>query len=88
MAYTNEDGIECEGCEFRSKLAELAFGHTRCSVHRPCTGNKYWEPDNCSHCLKLDGILKDLNGSIKFVQLGKIKALPNEVQRKVKERTP
>ena len=88
MTYENEDGVECEGCEFRSKLAELAFGHTRCSVHRPCTGNKYWEPDNCPHCLKLEGSLKDLNSSAKFAQLGKIKSLLNEVQRKVKEREP
>ena len=88
IAYQNEDGIECEGCEFRYKLADLAFGHTRCSVHRPCTGHKYWEPDNCSHCLKLDGILKDMNGPNRFAQLGKIKALLNEVKRKVKEREP
>ena len=88
MAYKNEDEIECVGCEFRSRLADLAFVHTRCSIQRPCTGNKYWEPDNCSHCSNLDTILKVLNGPGRLVQLGKIKGLLNEVKRKVRERKP
>ena len=88
MSYQNEDGIECEGCEFRHKLAHLTYSHTRCSVHRQCTGHKYWEPDNCPHCLQMDGIQKDMNGPNRFAQLGKIKALLNKVKRKVKEREP
>ena len=88
MTYEYDDGQECEGCQFRSKYAELAFGHTRCSTHRPCTGNKYWEPDNCSHCLKLEDDLKDLSSRHRYAQLGKIQSLLTEVKRKVEEREP
>ena len=88
MAYQNEDGIEFEGCEFRYKLADLAFGHTRCSVHRPCTGNKYWEPSNCTHCSNLHAFLKVFNGPTRLAQFGKITTLLDEVKRKVKEIDP
>ena len=71
MTYENEDGQEGEGCQFRSNYAELTFGHTRCLVLRPCTGNKDWEPDNCTHCLKLEDDLKNLNSNPRYDQLGK-----------------
>ena len=85
MVYTNEEGIECTDCEFRKERPGAAFGHTRCLAHRLCTGFKYWEPTNCRHCSNLDSSLKDLEPHIRLAQMGKLKTLLKEVQRKVGE---
>ena len=88
MTYEDDDGQQCEVCQFRSIHADAAFGHTRCSTHRSCTGNKYWEPDNCTHCLKMEDDLKNLSSRHRYAQLGKIQSLLTEVKRKVEEREP
>ena len=85
MVYTNEEGIACTGCEYRSERPGEAFGHTRCSVHRLCTGWKYWEPSNCQHCSYLDACLKELDPRIRLAQMGKLKVMLDKVQKKVGE---
>ena len=90
MHYDDADIQQCEGCQFREipYNAEQAFGHTRCSTHRPCTGRVFWEPDNCTHCVRLEDDLKVLNSKSRYTQLGRLKALLNEVKRKVELREP
>ena len=88
MTNQQDSEQQCGGCRFRSERAEEAFGHTKCSNHRPCTGNKYWEPDHCSHCLKLEDDLKSLSSKHRYAQLGRLQALLLEVKRKVEERGP
>ena len=88
MHYENADIKQYEGCQFRANNADQAFGHTRCSTHRPCTGNIYWEPDNCSHCMRMEDNLKVLNSRSRYTQLGRIRALLNEVKRKVEVKEP
>ena len=88
MTYEDDDGQQCEGCQFRSKRAEEAFGHTRCSTHRSCIGNKCWEPDHCTHCLKMEDDLKNLSSRHSYAQLGKIQALLTEMKRKDEGKEP
>ena len=88
MVYKNEEGIACTGCEYRSKHPGDAFGHTRCSVHRPCTGWKYWEPSNCQHCSHLEAGRKDLDHCTRLAYMGKLKCLLDKVQTKVGELNP
>ena len=88
MHYEDADVQQCEGCQFKANSADQAFGHTRCSTHRPCTGNIYWEPDNCIHCVRIEDDLKVLNSRSRYTQLGRIKALLNEVKRKVEVKEP
>ena len=71
MSYQNEDGIECGGCEFRHTRADTALGHTQCSIHRPCTGLKYWEPFNFTACMEQEKVLKNMNGPDRLAHLGK-----------------
>ena len=40
----------CESCRFRSIPSNQILGHRECSEHRPCTGNKFWEPQECQAC--------------------------------------
>ena len=54
----------------------------------PCTGNIFWEPDNCVHCVRMEDDLKVLNNRSRYTQLGRIKALLNEVKRKVEVKEP
>ena len=79
---------QCGGCRFRANNADQAFGHTKCSNHRPCTGNVFWEPDNCAHCQRMEDDLKVLNNKFRYAQLGKIQALLIEVKRKVEAKDP
>ena len=88
MTYTNEEGIACTGCEYRSENSIDTFGHTRCSVHRPCTGSKYWEPSNCEHCKYFETCIKDLNHGSRLAYMGKLKGLLEKVQTKVNEIEP
>ena len=88
MHYEDANVQQCEGCQYRANFADQAFGHTKCSTHRPCTGNIYWEPDHCSHCLRMEDDLKVLSSRSRYTQLGRIRALLNEVKRKVEVREP
>ena len=40
----------CESCKFRSMPNNQILGHRECSEHRPCTGNRFWEPQECQAC--------------------------------------
>ena len=79
---------QCGGCQFRANHAGQAFGHTKCSKHRPCTGNVWWEPDNCAHCQRMEADLKVLSSNFRYAQLGKVEALLKEVKRKVEVDDP
>ena len=88
MVYRNEEGIACTGCAYRHTRPGEVFGHTRCSVHRRCTGSTYWEPSNCQHCQNFEIGLKDLDQNTRYAQMGKIKGMLEKVQTKVGELTP
>ena len=88
MVYKNEEGIACPGCEYRHTRPGEVFGHTRCSVHRPCTGFVYWEPSNCKHCTNFEISLKDLDPNTRYAQMGKLKGLLDKVRDKVRELDP
>ena len=88
MHYDEAVVQQCEGCQFRAINADQAFSHTRCSNHRPCTGNVFWEPDNCVHCQRMEEDLKVLNNKFRYTQLGRIKALLIEVKKKVEVKDP
>ena len=84
MSIRHKVPKKCVGCSFRAKQPETALGHTHCSVYRPCTGNKYWEPDACSVCYAQEMILKNMNGVDRYNHLGVIKNMLDEVVKKVK----
>ena len=88
MVYTNEEGVPCTCCAYRHTRPGEAFGHTRCSVHRLCTGFIYWEPSNCKHCTNFEISLKDLDPNSRYALMGKLKGLLDKVQEKVRESNP
>ena len=75
----------CKGGVFRAKNPDSALGHTNCSVHRPCTGNKYWEPDHCGVCFSQEAILKNMSGKERLSHLATIRDVLEEVVKKVKK---
>ena len=79
---------DCGGYQYRATGSDTAFGHVQCSLHRPCTGYKYWEPDFCTPCQEQENLSKDMNGADRLAHLGTIKSLLNEVIKKVKNHNP
>ena len=50
MDQLNHSQANCTSCLDRLKSKSLQFDHPECSLHRPCTGWHFWEPENCNHC--------------------------------------
>ena len=88
MDNTRQVPDDCGGCQYRATRSDSALGHVQCSLHRPCTGYKYWEPDFCTPCQEQENLLKAMNGADRMAHLGTIKSVLNEVIRKVKRHDP
>ena len=84
----NVDAQQCEHCQFSADYAGLAFGHTKCAVHRPCTGTKYWEPDNCPHCLEMVNKFKATGGAARRTQLKEMRTFLTEAKLKIEHKDP
>ena len=76
--------INCMGCALRSKPNEGVLGHTNCSEHRPCTGRKYWEPEDCLHCSQNRDHMSYMSSSAIKLLLAEFRAMLTNVQTKLK----
>ena len=77
----------CNGCEARSKTPCM-FGHNQCSLHRPCIGQSYWEPNNCEVCKSLVGRLQRASPKGRSETLNAIEIMLKRCQDKIKEAFP
>ena len=87
-AIENADAQHCEHYQFSTEYANLAFGHTKCALHRPCTGTKYWEPDNCPHCTEMVAKIKATSGAARRTQLNKVKTFLTLAKLKIEHKDP
>ena len=64
--------LNCDGCAMRSIPSNSAahFGHTRCSFHRKCTGDTYWEPQKCTHCTNTERSWEQMDHNSRFASMG------------------
>ena len=74
----------CMGCALRSKPNEGVLGHTNCSEHRPCTGRKYWEPEDCLQCTQLHDHLRYMTSSAVQLRLTEVRTMLINVQTKLR----
>ena len=74
----------CRGCDLRSKPNEDVLGHTNCSEHRPCTGRKYWEPEDCLQCTQTLDRLRYMSNSAVKLRLTEVRTMLTNVQTKLK----
>ena len=58
------------------------------AARRPCTGTKYWEPDNCPHCLEMVNKFKAIGGAARRTQLSKIRTFLTEAKLKIEHKDP
>merc|ERR1712082_488969 len=72
MDPLNLNNMGCNGCAMRSIPINTAkhFGHTKCSFHRECTGNIYWEPENCNHCIETERSWESMDANTRFAAMG------------------
>ena len=72
------------GCALRSKPNEDVLGHTNCSEHRPCTGRKYWEPEDCLQCSQNRDHMRYMSSSAVKLRLSEVRAMLTNVQIKLR----
>ena len=77
----------CGGCDMRA-VTPCMFGHSQCSVHRPCVGQLYWEPQFCDVCKNLEVQLRGMTPKAKNLTLQRIKAMLVRCKSKIKEAFP
>ena len=78
----------CEHCQFTEDYKHLSLGHIKCTFHRPCTGAKYWEPDNCPQCLETIAKIKAESGAARRIQLKYIKTFLDLAKQKIEHKDP
>ena len=80
-----EQDINCGGCSFRSEPANSAdhFGHTKCSVHRPCAGHTFWEPHMCTHCTQTLLAIDQQDHNTRLSTIGRLKRVLNKQKEKI-----
>ena len=84
----NADAQQCEHCQFTEDYKILSFGHTKCVHHRPCTGAKYWEPDNCSQCLDMIAKIETETDATRHKILNQVSTFLDLAKQKIEHRDP
>ena len=80
--------LNCAGCAFRAIPTEEALGHTNCSEHRPCSGRKYWEPEDCNACNNHRSEMENMSISQVKVRLAKFRSMLINMTTKLKLENP
>ena len=80
-----QQDINCGGCSFRSEPVNSAdhFGHTKCSVHRPCAGHTFWEPQMCTHCTQTLVAIDQQDQNTRLSTIGRLKRVLNKQKEKI-----
>ena len=80
----------CDGCTFRSIPKNTAehFGHTKCSFHRECTGNTFWEPQFCTHCTNAEHSWEQMDTNTRFATMGKFSRMLEATKGKINNSDP
>ena len=85
MEHPIEQNPDCGGCTFRSEPVHAAdhFGHTKCSVHRPCADYTYWQPHMCTHCTQALRALDQQDPNTRLATIGRLKRMLNKQKEKI-----
>ena len=77
----------CIGCESRANTKDM-FGHSKCSLHRPCIGPRFWEPMLCDVCKNLRGELLGMSPEARSERLHSIKIMLIRCRSRIREVFP
>ena len=77
----------CGTCRF-TEYKCLSHGHTKCAFHRPYTGAKYWEPDNCPKCLETIAKIKKESDPAYSIQLSQVRTFLDLTKHKIELKDP
>ena len=78
----------CKHCQFTEDYKHLSLGHIKCTFHRPYTGTKYWEPDNCPQCQEMIAKIRAESGAARRIQLKQIKTFLDLAKQKIEHKDP
>ena len=85
MEPLHEEVPDCGTCRFRSIPVHSAddFGHTKCSIHRECTGYTFWQPHMCTHCTQAERAMDQQDPNTRLAAIGKFVSMLKKQKDKI-----